>query len=99
MIHDILIILVIEMSIKHVFSLFNRVIIVIWSQLSPEMIFDIMIYKNHLSWCKKELKFFDNTAIYLEEKEVALELNSKEIKILSKWKAEWWNNKKKWYWI
>ena len=54
-----------------------------------------MMYKNHLSRRKEELKFFDNTAICLEEKEAALELNPEEAKVLSEWRAGWWNNKKK----
>jgi hypothetical protein len=82
-------------GVERAFSLSGRVVTVIQSQLSPEMISDIMMYKNHLSRRKDELKFFGNTAMCLGEEEAALELDPEEAKVLSEWRAGWWNNKKK----
>ena len=84
MIRNILTIPIIEINIEHIFNLSDRIIIIIRNQLNPEIISDIMIYKNHLSRHKEEFKFFDNTPISLEEKEVESELDPEETKILNK---------------
>ena len=83
MIWDTLTISVIEVDIKWVFSLSTWVVIVIWIQLSSEIIIDVMIYKNYFSWYKKEFQFFGNTTMFLGKKEVELELDSEEAKILN----------------
>ena len=88
MIRDTLAVPAIGADVEHVFSLCSRVVTVIRSQLNPEMIFDIMMYKNHLSRCKKELKFFGNTVMCLGEEEAVLELDPEEAKVLSEWRAE-----------
>ena len=61
MIRDILAISTIEVDVQHAFSLSNRIVIVIRSQLSLEIIID-MTYKTYLSRHNKEFKFFGNTA-------------------------------------
>ena len=83
MIQNILIISIIEINVKYVFNLSNRVIIIIQNQLSSEIISDIVIYKNYLSQYKEKLNFFDNILMSLEEKKVELELDSEEVKVLS----------------
>ena len=88
MTRDILTISAIEIDIKYVFSLLNRIVIVIWSQLSSNILYDIMIYKNHFSRRKEELKFFDNSMIFLEEESVKLKLNLEEIKVLNEWRIK-----------
>ena len=88
MIRDTLAVSAIGASVERAFSLFDRVVTVTRSQLSPETIFDIMMYKNHLSRCKKELKFFGNTVMCLGEEEAVLELDPEEAKVLSEWRAE-----------
>ena len=54
-----------------------------------------MMYKNHLSQHKEELNFFGNAPMSLGEEEAESELDPEEAKILSEWRAGWWNNKKK----
>jgi len=75
-------------SVERAFSLSGRVVTVIRTQLSPETIRDIMLYKNHLARRKQDLKFFGNTAMSLGEEEIELEF-------LSEWKNDWWNKQKK----
>ena len=82
-------------GVERAFSLSGRVVTVIRSQLSPETITDIMMYKNYLSRRKEELKFFGNAAMSLGEEEAELELDPEEAKVLNEWRAGWWNNKKK----
>ena len=82
-------------SVERAFSLSGRVVTVIRTQLSPETIRDIMLYKNHLARRKQDLKFFGNTAMSLGEEEIELELAPDEAKILSEWKNGWWNKQKK----
>jgi len=67
------------------------------SQLSPDIIRDIMMYKNHLFRRKEELNFFGNSAMSLGEESAELELNLEEAKVLSEWRVGWWNNKKRRY--
>ena len=84
MIWDILIILAIKIDIKYVFNLSNWIIIIIWNQLSSKIIFDIMIYKNHFFWYKKEFNFFDNILIFLEKEKIESKLDFEKTKILNK---------------
>ena len=98
MTRDTLAIPVTGVDVKHAFSLSDRIVIIIWSQLSSDIIHDIMMYKNHLSRRKEELNFFGNSVMSLREESMELELNLEEVKVLSEWRAEWWNNKKKQRW-
>jgi len=82
-------------GVERAFSLSGRVVTVIRTQLSPETIRDIMLYKNHLARRKQDLKFFGNTAMSLGEEEIELELAPDEAQILSEWKNGWWNKQKK----
>ena len=76
-------------GVERAFSLLGRVVTVIHTQLSPETIRDIMLYKNHLARCKQDLKFFGNAAMSLGEEEIELELDSEDGKILSEWRNGW----------
>jgi hypothetical protein len=82
-------------GVERAFSLSGRVVTVIRTQLSPETIRDIMLYKDHLARCKQDLKFFGNAAMSLGEEEIELELDSEDGKILSEWRNGWWNKQKK----
>jgi hypothetical protein len=75
MVRDILTIPAIDTGVERAFSLSDRIITIIRSQLSPGIISDIMIYKNHLSRKNEELKFFGDTPMILGEEEIELELN------------------------
>jgi hypothetical protein len=82
-------------GVERAFSLSGRVVTVIRTQLSPETIRDIMLYKNHLARCKQDLKIFGNAAMSLGEEEIELELDPEDGKILSEWRNGWWNKQKK----
>ena len=88
MTRDTLVVPAIEAGVEHVFSLSSRIVTVIRSQLSPDIIHDIMMYKNYLSRRKEELNFFGNSAMSLGEESAKLELNLEEAKVLSEWRAE-----------
>lgn len=82
-------------GVERAFSLSGRVVTVIRSQLSPQTIADIMMYKNHLSRKNEELNFFGDTPMSLGEEEPELELDPEEAKILREWRTGWWANKKR----
>ena len=60
-------------------------------RLSPEIVYEIMMYKNHLARKRQELRLWKDADATVAKQENQID---EEEPVLKEWRDQWWANKK-----
>src|SRR5436190_21061956 len=90
MMRDTLAVSAIEADVERQFSRFERVITSLRHRLNPEIVYEIMMYKNHLARTQQELRLFKDGGTIVAEQEYEID----EEPALKEWKDQWWAKKR-----
>jgi hypothetical protein len=81
-------------GVERQFSRSGRIMPSLHHQLSPNTVYEIMMYKNHLARLKRqELKLWKDAGATVAEQEHNIE--EAKPPFLKEWKDQWWANRKK----
>jgi hAT family C-terminal dimerisation region len=80
-------------GVERQFSSSGRIMTSLRRRLSPDTVYEIMMYKNHLVRKRQELKLWKDAGATVAEQEHNLEEG--EPPFLKEWKDQWWANRKK----
>jgi len=77
-------------GVERQFSRSGRIITPLRCRLNPETVYEIMMYKNHLTRKQQELQLWKDAGATVAEQEYQCD----EEPVLKEWRDQWWGNKK-----
>jgi hypothetical protein len=80
-------------GVERQFSYSGRIMTSLRRRLSPETVYEIMMYKNHLARKRQELMLWKGADANVTEEEHQIE--EEDSPVLKEWRDQWWENRKK----
>lgn len=80
-------------GVERQFSRSGRIMTSLRRRLSPETVYEIMMYKNHLHRKRQELMLWKDADANIAEEEYQIE--EEDSPVLKEWRDKWWENRRK----